>query len=59
MKTLLSQHPWIGFLSSLLGSALPLIQFLTPYLQFIGLLVGVLVGIITLVGEVEKRTGKK
>ena len=44
----LRNHPLIGMGSAAGGSLLPFIQVLSPYLQFIGLCIGLIIGGLTL-----------
>ena len=48
MEQLLSKYPILGVFSSVGGSMFPLIETLSPVVQFIGMIVGVFIGIFTL-----------
>jgi|TARA_R100001163_G_scaffold64430_2_gene58653 hypothetical protein len=48
MEQLLSKYPILGVFSSVGGSMFPLIETLSPVIQFIGMIVGVFIGILTL-----------
>tara|TARA_R100000808_G_C2067093_1_gene96096 strand:+ start:473 stop:661 length:189 start_codon:yes stop_codon:yes gene_type:complete len=48
MEQLLSKYPILGVFSSIGGSMFPLIERLSPVIQFIGMIVGVFIGIFTL-----------
>ena len=48
MEQMLSKYPILGVFSSVGGSMFPLIETLSPVVQFIGMIVGVFIGIFTL-----------
>jgi hypothetical protein len=58
MEQLLSKHPTIGVFSSIGGSILPTIEALTPLLQFSGLVIGLLIGAITLALKINEWKDK-
>ena len=55
----LRAHPILGIGSVLGGSLLPFIQSLSPYLQFLGLCIGLLVGALTLLIKWREYNGGK
>ena len=55
----LRNHPMIGAGSVAGGSLLPFIQALSPYLQFLGLCIGLLIGGLTLVIKWRELNGRK
>ena len=54
MLDTLRQYPVIGIGTSIGGSALPFIEWLSPYLQFVGLVLGVTIGLITVVLKIKE-----
>ena len=54
LLNLLDRKPMIGVTSVMLGVVMPLIEQLTPLLQFLGLLIGVLIGALTLFSMIRK-----
>jgi len=54
LETILSKHPILGIFSSFGGCLLPLIDFLSPILQLIGMIVGVFIGIFTLLIKIKE-----
>ena len=55
----LRNHPMIGMGSVAGGSLLPFIQALSPYLQFFGLILGLLIGLLTLAIKWKQYNGDK
>jgi len=55
----LRNHPMIGMGSAAGGSLLPFINTLSPYLQFLGLLIGILIGLFTLAIKWKQLNGDK
>ncbi len=45
---ILSKHPILGAFISIGGSLFPFLNTISPLVQFIGMIVGVLIGILTL-----------
>jgi hypothetical protein len=54
LENILSKHPILGIFSSFGGCLLPLIDFLSPILQLIGMIVGVFIGIFTLLIKIKE-----
>lgn len=50
----LSRHPMVGSIASIGGIIPSLIENISVYLQFISLLLGVLIGIFTLLIQIKK-----
>lgn len=53
----LRNHPMIGLGSATGGSLLPFISLLSPYLQFLGLCIGLLIGGLTLAIKWKEYNG--
>ena len=56
---LLKEYPAFGFLSTTTAALQAFIETSTPVLQFLGLLIGVAIGIITLALKVREITRKE
>ena len=59
---ILQEKPVIGIMSTLTGSFIAYIKVLTPVLSFAGLVIGLLIGIITLIlkwNELKEKRRKK
>jgi len=55
----LKSHPELfGFTAAIVGVMQSFIDYATPLLQFVGLLVGVLIGIVTLIIKVRQLREK-
>ncbi len=54
MKALLSQKPEVGITAAIMGAVMPLIDTLTPILQFIALATGVAIGLVTLAIKIKE-----
>lgn len=54
MKAILSQKPEIGMTASILGAVIPYIDTLSQIFQFIGLVTGVAIGVITLMIKINE-----
>jgi len=48
MESYLQKHPILGIATSFGGCILPMIEVLSPLIQFFGMIIGVLIGILTL-----------
>jgi hypothetical protein len=55
VKIYFAKHADVGALCAVLGSTLPWIKSVSPYIQFIGLIIGTLIGCITLYSKAEER----
>lgn len=59
VEDFLRKHPTLGFVSSLWAFLQPFLDTLTPILQFIALVIGVMIGGITLRLKVMEYNEKK
>lgn len=55
----LDKKPIIGIISSISGSILPFIDSITPVLQFFGVVIGVVIGIMTFAEKIRATRTKK
>jgi len=53
---ILDKKPLIGAFSAFLGGLIPFIEAITPILQFLGVILGLLIGVMTVI---EKRRSIK
>lgn len=56
---LLKEHPILGMLSSLFASFQSFMQTSTPVLQYLGLLIGIGIGVLTLLIKLKDLQHKK
>ena len=54
MENTLQKYPILGIISSFGGCILPYIQTLSPIIQFFGMIIGVLIGIFTLLIKIKE-----
>ena len=54
VENILQRYPILGIVSSFGGCVLPLINYLSPIVQFLGMLVGVFIGIFTLLIKIKE-----
>ncbi len=56
---ILGKNPGIGIVLSFGSVALPFINAITPYLQFLGIIIGLLIGILTVYIQIQKIKKRK
>ena len=54
MENTLQKHPILGIISSIGVFILPYIEMLSPIIQFFGMIIGVLIGIFTLLIKIKE-----